>query len=95
MQSYKINSRDTQVHWTCKALLDQREISHATDIRELYRWRFGAIIHRLKSDYGWPIETRYRSLNNVATCSLPSDTDHTALRFPPSASALSNVEGVQ
>lgn len=94
MKSDKLYSGDTQVHWTCKALLDQREISHATEISEVRGWRLGAIIHRLKSDYGWPIQTRYRSPDNVAFYSLPADTNRTALRFPPSASALGNKEGV-
>lgn len=88
-------SKSTQVHWTCKALLDQREISCATEIREVRGWRLGAIIHRLKTDYGWPIKTRYRSPDNVAFYSLSEGADRTALRFPPSASALGNVEGAK
>ncbi len=95
MKSDDYYSKGTQVHWTCKALLDQREISHATEIREVRGWRLDAIIHRLKSDYGWPIQTRYRSPDNVAFYSLPMETDRSALRFPPSASALGKLEGAE
>jgi hypothetical protein len=95
MKPDKLYSGDTQVHWTCKALLDQREISCATEIREVRGWRLGAIIHCLKSDYGWPIKTRYRSPENVAFYSLPANADRTALRFPPSAKALCKLEGTQ
>ncbi|MEH6647673.1 hypothetical protein [Sulfitobacter sp.] len=61
MKSDQFYSGGTKIRWTCKALLDLREISHATEISEMRGWRLGAIIHRLKSDYGWPIKTRYRS----------------------------------
>lgn len=88
-------SGKTQVFWTCKALLDSREISQANEIREVSGWRLGAIIHRLKSEYAWPIQTRYRTPDNVAFYSLKPDADRAALRFPPSARALGIVEGVQ
>jgi len=95
MTTNKFYSRPTQVFWTCQALLKGRTISHVTEIREVRGWRLGAIIHRLKADYGWPIQTTYRKPDNVAFYSLSPDADRTALRFPPSASALGNVEGAQ
>lgn len=81
-------SGKTQVFWTCKALIDGRTISHVTEIREVRGWRLGAIIHRLKSDYAWPIQTRYRSPDNVAFYSLKAEIDPNTLNFPPSAKAL-------
>jgi hypothetical protein len=88
-------SGKTQVFWTCDVLLKGREISHATEIKEVSGWRLGAIIHRLKAEYSWPIQTRYRTPDNVAFYSLKPDADRAALRFPPSAKALGIVEGVQ
>lgn len=88
-------SGQTQVFWTCKALLDGRTISHRTEIRELRGWRLGAIIHRLKADYAWPIQTTYSTPDNVAFYSLKADVDRAALRFPPSAKALGQREDVQ
>ncbi len=93
MQDDQFYSGETQVFWTCKALLDGREISHVTEIREVHGWRLGAIIHRLKSEYAWPIQTRYRSPDNVAFYSLTPDADRTKLRFPPSAKALGERQG--
>ncbi|MDA9265383.1 hypothetical protein N9P81_01290 [bacterium] len=83
-------SGKTQVFWTCKVLLDGRTISQQTEINEVRGWRLGAIIHRLKHEYDWPIEAEYRSPQNVAHYSLKADIDRTALRFPPSAKALRN-----
>ena len=94
MTDNRFYSKKTKVHWTCKALLDNREISHATEIQEVSGWRLGAIIHRLKSEYAWPIQTRYRTPDNVAFYSLKPDADRATLRFPPSAKALGIVEGV-
>jgi hypothetical protein len=95
MNTDKFYSRPTQVFWTCQALLKGRTISHVTEIREVRGWRLGAIIHRLKSDYGWPIQTTYRKPDNVAFYSLAPGADRATLRFPPSASALGNGEGAQ
>jgi len=95
MTTDKFFSKPTQVFWTCKALLDGREISHRTEIREVRGWRLGAIIHRLKTEYAWPIQTTYSTPDNVAFYSLKADVDHTTLRFPPSASALGKQEGVE
>ncbi|MFD0860415.1 hypothetical protein [Roseovarius aquimarinus] len=81
-------SSDSQVFWTCKALLDGRTISHKTEIREVRGWRLGAIIHRLRHEFGWPIQTEYRGPQNVAHYSLKAGIDRAALQFPRSARAL-------
>ncbi|WP_254444547.1 MULTISPECIES: hypothetical protein [unclassified Ruegeria] len=52
MSSDQWYSNRSQVFWTCKALLDGRTISHMTETREVRGWRLGAIVHRLKSEYG-------------------------------------------
>jgi hypothetical protein len=95
MNGDQFYSGQTQVFWTCKALMDGRTISHLTEIREVRGWRLGAIIHRLKADYAWPIQTRYRSPDNVAFYSRKSDADHAKLRFPKSAMALGKGEAAQ
>ncbi|MFD0911039.1 hypothetical protein [Ruegeria arenilitoris] len=33
-------------------------------------WRLGAIVHRLKSEYDWPIQAEYRGPENVAYYSM-------------------------
>ena len=85
-------SGKTQVFWTCKALLDGRTISHKTEIREVRGWRLGAIVHRLRHDYGWPIHVEYRGPQNIAHYWLDPDADRASLRLPSSARAL-GVEG--
>jgi hypothetical protein len=85
-------SNPTQVYWTCQALLSGRVISHRTEIREVQGWRLGAIIHRLRRQYDWPINTEYRGLDNVAHYSLSKDCDRQKLRFPPSATMIENGE---
>ncbi len=88
-QHEKFYSSPTQVFWCCKALLEGRTISHKTEIREVRGWRLGAIVHRLKSSFGWPILTEYRGPENVAYYRLSPGCDLSKLRFPPSARALS------
>lgn len=83
-------SGETQVYWTCKALIDGRVISHRTEIREVRGWRLGAIIHRLKSEYGWPIDVEYISPEGVAHYRLRPGTDITRLNYPPSAKTLAD-----
>lgn len=87
-KSQNYYSSETQIFWTCKALIDGRTISHKTEIREVNGWRLGAIIHRLKSDFHWPIVVEYRGPDNVAYYSLAKGADVTKLRFPPSARSL-------
>lgn len=86
------DSNPTQVCWTCKALLNGRTISHKTEIREVSGWRLGAIVHRLRHDFGWPIETDYRGPDNVAYYRLKTGIKREALRFPKSAKALAVPE---
>jgi len=88
-------SSNSQVFWTCKALLDGRTISHKTEIREVRGWRLGAIIHRLRHHYDWPIQAEYRGPQNVAHYSLKADMDRATLRFPQSARALGNSGAAQ
>jgi hypothetical protein len=88
-------SGKTQIHWTCKALLDGRTISHRTEINEVRGWRLGAIIHRLKSDYAWPIQATYGASDNVAQYFLKAGTDPATLRFPQSARSLAKQEAAQ
>ncbi len=91
MSSNKWYSGKTQVFWTCKALLDGRTISHKTEIREVRGWRLGAIICRLKREYGWPIRVEYRGPENIAHYWLDRDCDRSKLRFPRSACELAEV----
>lgn len=88
-------SSDSQVFWTCKALLEGRTISHKTEIREVRGWRLGAIIHRLRHHYNWPIHAEYRGPQNVAHYSLKAGIDRGKLRFPRSAKALGNAGAEQ
>lgn len=81
-------SSPTQVYWTCAALLEGREITHRDEIGEARGWRLAAICNRLKVQYGWPVQVRYAAPENIAHYSLRPGTDRTALRYPPSATAL-------
>ncbi|WP_299351570.1 hypothetical protein [uncultured Shimia sp.] len=83
-------SNQTRVYWTCKALLDGRNISHKTEIREVKGWRLGAIIHNLRKKYDWPILAEYRGPENIAHYKLCSSAHHHVLRFPRSAKELAN-----
>lgn len=83
-------SNPSQVFWTCEALVRGRIISTRSEIRAVKGWRLAAIVHRLKSDYGWPIQTDYRGPENVAHYRLAQGTDPARLRFPPSARALAD-----
>jgi len=94
MKNNQDYSSETQVFWTCKALLDNRTINHRMEFREVHGWRLGAIIHRLKHDYGWPIH-KVSGPRNVAFYSLKADIDRTKLRFPPSARALATQGAAQ
>lgn len=86
-------SKPTSVYWTCKALLDKRTISQLTQIQNVKGWRLGAIIHRLRHEYGWPIHTEYTSPGHIAFYSLAPGTDPATLRFPKSAMSLHKMEG--
>ncbi len=95
MNTDKFYSKHTSVHMACKLLLDGQTISQITLMRSGHGWRLGAIIHRLKTEYGWPIHTIYSTPDNVAFYSIKADIDRTALRLPPSASALGKLEGAE
>lgn len=85
-------SSETQVFWCCKALLEGRTISHKTEIREVNGWRLGAIVHRLKTEFGWPIQAEYRGPECVAYYKLQPGCDRKKLRFPPSAKKLGETD---
>ncbi|WP_069298386.1 hypothetical protein [Neptunicoccus sediminis] len=84
-------SQHTKIFWACKSLLAGRKISTGIEIRESQGWRLGAIVHRLRTEFGWPIEME-RGAGRVAYYSLAADTDKSKLRLPPSAKALAASE---
>ena len=86
-------AKPTSVYWTCKALTEGRTISQLTQIQNVKGWRLGAIIHRLRWEYGWPIKTEYSSPGQISLYSLAPDTDRSKLRFPKSAEALGAGKG--
>ena len=88
MKNSSFYSGRSQVFWTCKALLDGRTINQQTELREVRGWRLGAIVHRLKDEYHWPIDANYRGPRNVAHYSLKEGIDRTKLRLPRSAQSL-------
>jgi hypothetical protein len=88
-------SGKTQVFWVCSVLLQHRIITHRTEINEVHGWRLGAIIHRLKNEYGWSIQAEYRAPRNIAHYSLKAEIDRATLRFPPSARSLAKQEAAQ
>ena len=88
-------SKPTSVFWTCKALLDGRTISQLTQIQHVRGWRLPAIVHRLKTEFNWPICTEYRQPDGVALYSMPPDVDRSKLRFPHSAKALGAAKGCE
>lgn len=81
-------SNRTQVFWTCMALAKGRTITHMDEIGEVKGWRLGAIIHNLRRNYHWPIETEYKGPERIAHYRLPKRTDWRALDFPRSAKAV-------
>lgn len=82
------HSNRTQIYWTCKALICGRVITHRDEIGEVDGWRLGAIVHNLRSKYGWPIATVYKGTGNIAHYSLPKGTLWRRLDFPLSAKML-------
>ena len=87
-QSDNFYSKPTSVFWACKALKDGRTITHQDGMAEIGAWRLGAIVHRLKREFEWPITVEYRGPQKVAHYSLAPDTDTAKLRLPRSAKAL-------
>ncbi|MDF2233031.1 hypothetical protein P2H44_10750 [Albimonas sp. CAU 1670] len=82
------HSNKTQIYWTCRALSGGRTINHLDEIGEARGWRLGAIIHTLRTRYGWPIFTDYRGPDRIAHYRLSSRCDVLALDYPQSAKAL-------
>lgn len=78
-------SNRTQVFWTCRALAIGRTINHMDEIGEVRGWRLGAIVHTLRTQYGWPIETDYRGPDRIAHYCLSKTCDVQALNYPRSA----------
>ncbi len=76
-------SSETQIRWACLMLIKGREISHAHEIAEANGWRLGAIIHRLKKRFNWPIQARYGE-RGIAYYRLAKGTDTEALKKPRS-----------
>lgn len=92
MSNKKWYSGQSQVRWVCKALIDGRTISHKAEIREARGWRLSAIVHRLRTEFFWPITTEYRGPENIAYYSLPKNTETGSLRLPRSARDLNSEE---
>ncbi|MGC1506422.1 MAG: hypothetical protein WA782_20075 [Sulfitobacter sp.] len=82
------HSKPTQVFWACKALAQGRTINHMDEIGERRGWRLGAIIHNLRRNYHWPIETEYKGPERIAHYRLSKRTDWRALEFPRSAMSV-------
>lgn len=87
------HSGETQIYWTCKALIEGRKINHMDEIGEVRGWRLGAIIFNLKRKYDWPITAEYKAPQNIAYYSLKPETDWKALKFPQSAQGLVPPKG--
>jgi len=81
-------SKRTQVFWTCRALLAGRTITHLDEIGETRGWRLGAIIHNLRTRYGWPIDTDNRGPERIAHYRLCDGCNAMALELPRSARSL-------
>lgn len=86
------HSSETQIYWTCEALIERRFMSYKIEIREVRCWRLAAIVHCLKDEFGWPITTQYRCPENVGHYMLRDVANVSKLRFSTSAQALSDEE---
>lgn len=62
-----------------------RTLTHRDEIAERRAWRLGAIIHTLKTRYGWPIEAEYLGEDRVASYRLADGCNVLALEYPRSA----------
>lgn len=87
-QSNNFYSKPTSVFCACQALVQGRTITQQHEMAEIGAWRLGAIIHRLKREFGWPIDVDYRGSEKIAHYSLDREADRSALRLPRSAQAL-------
>jgi hypothetical protein len=61
------------------------------EIGEVKGWRLGAIIHNLRRNYHWPIETEYKGPERIAHYRLARGTDWRVLDFPRSAKDVRTV----
>jgi hypothetical protein len=86
-------SNESQVFWTCKALIQGRTINHMDEIGEVRGWRLGAIIHNLRRKYDWPIDTEYKGPERIAHYTLRNGCDWRCLAFPRSAQKLKSEVG--
>lgn len=86
-------SNESQVFWTCKALIQGRTINHMDEIGEVRGWRLGAIIHNLRRKYDWPIDTEYKGPERIAHYTLRKGCDWRCLAFPRSARKLKSEVG--
>jgi len=78
-------SKPTQIAWTCRALAIGRTLTHRDEIAERRGWRLGAIIHTLRTRYGWPVEVEYLGDDRVASYRLTDGCEVLALEYPRSA----------
>ena len=92
-QSDNFYSKPTSVFWACKALTDGRTITQQDEMAEIGAWRLGAVIHRFKTEYHWPILVEYRGPEKVAHYWLNKDLGTATLRFPPSKKSLVSEGG--
>ena len=67
-QSDRWYSSSPQIYWAAKTLLAGRSIRHRTEICEPRGLCLGAVVHGLKSEFGWSIMTVYRGPENVIHC---------------------------
>ena len=83
-------SERTSTQWACDALLAGRKISTQIQIQERRGWRLGAIVHRLRDEFAWPILDK-RGAGRVKTYWLDPDADLTKLNMPRSAQAATKA----
>lgn len=50
-----------------RRLLNGETITHVDEINETGSWRLAASIHKLKDDFGWPIESFKRQIRTSET----------------------------
>lgn len=81
-------SNPTQIYFTCRELALGRTLNHMDVIGHTRGWRLGAIVHRLKTEYGWPIRTEFRGPEHIGHYSLAPGFDPMTLSLPPSAERL-------
>ncbi|SFH37170.1 hypothetical protein SAMN04488020_11133 [Palleronia marisminoris] len=81
-------SNPTQIYYACRALARGHTLNHMDVIRGVRGWRLGAIVHTLRSNYGWPILTEYRGPERIGHYYLAKTCDPAKLDYPPSARGL-------